>query len=91
MSDNNAYRFLRPGLKLARRPSVTDPNDMIDYLSENLARLVTREMARIVKRKVARLEARGGPLTRQQKKTLARKILIKRVSSVTRKIHDELT
>ena len=91
LPDHDAYRYLRSGLHIGLRRRVTDPNDMIDYLSENLARIVTREIARLVKRKIAKIEARCGPLSRHEKKALAREVLIKRVASVTSKVHSELS
>lgn len=91
MTDRSAYRYLRSGLGLGYRRGVIDPNDMIDYLSENLARIVSHEIAKIVKRKIVKIEARRGPLSRSEKKALAREVLIKRVTRVTRKVHDEVS
>ncbi len=91
LSDHDAYRYLRSGLNINLGSRVTDPNDMIDYLAENLARIVMREIAGIVKRKIVKIEARRGPLTKREKKLLARKVLVKRVASVTSKVHSEVS
>ena len=91
MPDQNAYRYLRTGLNLTRGNVLAEPNDMIDFISENLARIVTREIAQVVRRKIARVEARRGPLTRKERKILAREVLVKRVAGVTRKVHSELS
>lgn len=89
---SDCYRYIRAGSSLGyRRYVLTDPNDMIDYVSENLARIVTQELARIVKRKIARIEAKKGPLTKKQRKALAREVLIKRVASVTKRVHSDVS
>lgn len=92
LSNHDAYRYLRTGLNLGyRRDVLTDPNDMIDYVSENLARIVSQELAQIVKRRVAKIEAKRGPLSRRERKALARQVLVRRVASVTKKIHREVS
>lgn len=68
-----------------------DPNDMIDYISENLAKIVTRELAKIVKDRVRRIERKWGPMSKSDKKTLARYVLVKKVKSVTQKVHNDVS
>ena len=72
------------------REQSPDPNDMIDYVSENLAKIVTRELAKIVRQRVRRIERKRGPMTKSEKRALARYILVKKVKSVTKKAHDDL-
>ena len=68
-----------------------DPNDMIDYVSENLAKIVTRELAKIVKDRIRRIERKWGPMSKRDKKILARYVLVKKVKGVTKKVHDEVS
>ena len=69
----------------------SDPNDMIDYVSENLAKIVTRELAKIVKDRIRRIERKWGPMSKSDKRALARYVLLKKVKSVTKKVHDDIS
>lgn len=73
------------------REQSPDPNDMIDYVSENLAKIVTRELAKIVKDRVRRIERKSGPMSKSDKKALARYVLLRKVKSVTKKVHDDVS